>query len=130
MKQLCKDIRKFDRLIVYWGKDRRHDIPFLRARALTYNLDFPSYKEIIVNDVYDIIKNKLRLSRNRMQNACEHLGINAKTHPLKPKIWQRARAGCPKSLKYILAHNIEDVVSLEALWKKVKPFTRQPNTSI
>lgn len=130
MKRFCRDIRQFDRVIVYYGKDYRHDIPFLRTRCLTYELDFPSYKELRITDVYDIIRKKFKLHRNRLQTACEQFNIPCKAHPIIPKIWQRAKAGCPESLAYILQHNREDVVSLELLWNKVREFIRLTDTSI
>lgn len=130
LKQFVRDIRQFDRVVVYWGKDRRHDLPFLRTRAVTYGIDFPLYQEVKITDVYDIIKSKFKLSHNRLQNACEQFDIPCKTHPIKPKVWQTAKAGHPQSLRYIYDHNKEDVISLELLYDKVMPYVRQSNVSI
>jgi len=130
MKQLCKDIRKFHRLIVYWGTDAKFNIPFIRSRALKANLDFPLYREIYATDLHPIVRNKLRLHNNRLATACSFFGILAKSHPLKEKIWQKALAGDAKSLNYILKHNIEDVISTEKLYKKLIPYARKNNTSI
>lgn len=126
-----KDMSQFDRLIVYWGKDRRHDIPFLRTRALTMNLDFPIYHEQIVNDLYDIVKNKLRLGRNSLQAACIAMGIESKTHPISPKVWLSATMGRSKTaMRYILEHNREDVQSTQTLWRKLNRFSSNPKTSV
>jgi len=125
-----RDMRKFDRLIVFWGKDRRHDIPFLRTRAAYYDLEFPLYKELIVNDLWDICKNKLRLHSNRLQAACDFFDIPAKQHKLEPTQWQKAMAGDKKALAFILEHNREDVISTEALWKKIQKYSRNPDTTI
>lgn len=130
MSQLCKDIREYDRVVVYYGKDYRFDLPFIRTRAEKYGLDFPGYRELVVTDVYDMAKTKLRLHRNRLQNVCEHLGIESKGHPLKPEIWQRANAGEEKALDYILTHNIEDVYSLKAVFDKLLKYVRLARTSI
>lgn len=130
IKQLCIDIRKFDRIIVYFGKDYRFDIPFVRTRAIFHGLDFPKYKELIVNDLYDIVKKKLRLHRNRLETACEFFGIPCKQHRLDPNTWQKALAGDKKSLDWILEHNREDVTSTELLWKKLQDYVKNPNTSI
>lgn len=130
MEQLCKDIRKFERIIVYYGKNYRYDIPFLRTRALYYKLDFPTYSELIVNDLFDTVKSKLRLHRNRLETACEFFSIPCKGHRLNPIVWQRAQAGNKESLQWILEHNREDAISLELLWKKLNEFTSNPKTSI
>jgi len=122
VKDLVKDMRRFDRLIVYNGVDYRFDIPFARTRALRWGLDFPSYREIFVNDVYGTVKQKLRLSRKKLANACGLLDIPAKEHTGDPNIWMRAAVGDKEALDYILVHNIEDVQSLKELYHKVEKF--------
>jgi len=130
MKQFCEDIRNFDRIVVYWGKDWRFDIPYLRTRAVYHGIDFPKYKALVVNDLFDIVKKKLKLHRNRLETACEFFSIPCKGHRLDPNVWQRAMAGDKKSLLWILEHNREDVISTEILWKKLREFSNSPNTSI
>ena len=116
--------------MVFWGKDRRFDIPFLRTRALYWGLDFPDYKSLVVTDCYDIVKAKLRLHRNRLESVCDAFDIPSKEHRLTPEVWVRAMAGDKKSLDYILKHNREDVISLEAVWKKLERFARNSKVSI
>lgn len=130
--QYCiEDMAKFDRLVVYWGKDRRHDIPYTRTRALMMGLQFPMYQEQIVNDLYDVVKNKLKLGRNSLQSACTAFGIESKEHPITPDIWKKAIIGRDKkALSYILQHNVEDVIATELLHKKLRWFSSEPKTSI
>ena len=130
VKQLCKDIRKFDRIIVYWGKDRRHDIPFLRSRALFYGLDFPKYKDLYVTDLYDICKTKLSLNNYKMATACRFFEIPVKQHPYSPTIWNRAQSGHRPSLKIVAKHCKEDVDSTDLLTQKMIKFVRISKTSI
>jgi uncharacterized protein YprB with RNaseH-like and TPR domain len=124
------DILKFDRIVTYYGSDRRFDLPFVRTRAVHWNVPFPTYKSVKSTDVYSWVKAKLKLSRNRLQNACDFFGIPAKHHPLLADTWFKAMNGNPKALAYIKAHNEEDVVSLEALYLKLLPFTNLGNNSI
>jgi len=130
LKQLCVDIRKFDRIIVYWGKDRRHDIPFLRSRALLYGFDFPIYKSLYVTDLYDICKAKLSLNNYRMATACYFFEIPVKQHPYTPTVWNRAQSGHIPSLKTVSLHCKEDVDSTELLTQKLIRFVRISKTSI
>ena len=130
MSEFVKDINKFDRVVVYWGKDRRHDLPFLRTRCLKWHLDFPMYRDIYVTDVYDIVKAKLRLHRNRMENACEFLGIPAKEHRLDAEMWQKAKLGVKEALDYVWKHNYEDVVSLKKLHETLERFSASRKISI
>jgi uncharacterized protein YprB with RNaseH-like and TPR domain len=130
MKQFLSDIQDFDRLIGYYSKDYRFDVPFLRTRALRWDLDFPGWKEYLFTDVYDMVKAKLRLHRNRLETACLLLGIPAKQHRLDPEIWQKAQAGCSDSLNWIQKHCDEDVLSLEAVYNRLNKFTGSKKASI
>jgi len=130
VSDLVKDMRRFDRLVVYNGVDYRFDIPFARTRALRWGLDFPSYKEIVVNDVYGTVKQKLRLSRKKLANACGLLDIPVKQHPGDPNIWMRAAVGDREALDYVMIHNIEDVKSLKELYHRVEKFMMLGKRSI
>lgn len=128
MEDMVTDFKKYDRLVTYYGA--RFDMPFVRTRALKWNVEFPSYKELLHTDVYFIIKHKFKLRRSSLQVACEMFDIGAKHHPILPNIWQDAMAGDPKALDYVLTHNEEDVMSLEELYKKVKNFSPIKQSSI
>lgn len=124
-------MKKFDRLIVYWGRDRRFDIPFLRTRAVTMGIEFPLYQESLINDAYDIVKNKFKCGRNSLAAICKQLGIESKETPMSPEMWVKAVAGRDmESIEYILKHNEEDVISTEKLWDRISNFANTPNTSI
>lgn len=130
MKELCKTLKSFDRVVVHYGADHRFDIPFLRSRAMLYRLDFPLYKEVYVDDTWVISRNKLKLHSNRLETICQFLNIPAKGHRMEPLVWQKANAGHPASLKYIWEHNKEDVISLEAAWKRLSPYVAKVKRSI
>lgn len=130
LKELCVDLRKFHRIVVHWGIDRRFDLPFVRTRALKYGFEFPLYKEIYAEDTYSMAKAKLKLSRNRLENICDFFGIPSKEHKLNPNVWQKALAGDKKSLEYIWTHNKEDVVSLELVYEKLRGYTLKGKRSI
>jgi len=130
MKEFVLDIRKFDKVIVYWGKDRRHDIPFLRTRALKWKENFPMYGEVKLLDAYDIVRNKLSLHRRRLENIATFLKIPSKGHRLDSEMWQKAKLGNKKALDYVWLHNNEDVITLKKVWEIVEKFTASRKTSI
>jgi len=130
VQELYEDIIQFSRIVVYWGKDRRHDIPFLRTRALANGARFPIYKEVFVTDLYDIVKGKLRLHRNRLENAAQFMKVPAKQHRMDEEIWGKAKLGDKKALQWIWLHNKEDVVTTWEVYQKLRIFVREPNTSI
>ena len=132
IQQFCKDIIKYDKIVVYFGKDGkyRHDFPFLRTRAVYWGVtDFPVWKRLKVQDVYDIIKLKFKLARSSQFNACRLFGCKPGNNPVNPKIWQSALSGDKKALKYVTTHNADDVKDLEKLWKKVVQYKETTTTT-
>lgn len=127
-EQFLEDIGKFDRLVTYYGTG--YDVPFLRTRCLHWNLDFPPMGTLFHTDLYYTVRNKMRLYRNRLEAACDSLGIESKGHRLNPKVWMDAQTGDAKAIAYVLKHNVEDVASLEALWDRLHGHFRRTKTSV
>jgi uncharacterized protein YprB with RNaseH-like and TPR domain len=130
VKEMIASLLKFDRIVGHYIRDRRFDLPFVRSRALKWGIDFPEYRALKVTDTYDLAKNKLCLHSNRLEAICQHLGIPSKGHRQEPDIWQRAQAGEKSALKFTWDHNVEDVISTEAVWKRLNKFSLKRNTSI
>ena len=128
MEEAVAHILGFNRICTYYGS--RFDIPFLRARALYHGLDFPLYKEVYHTDVYYMAKNRLCISRKRLETVCDFLGIPAKAHKLNQVMWLKALGGNPKALDFIWKHNTEDVISLEQVWKRLDSYCQPTNRSI
>ena len=126
-KQLVKDLSKFQRIITYYGS--RFDIPFIRSKALHWKIKFPKYKYIEHVDVYYMVRHKLKLTRNTLENACRFLHINGKNH-IDLEIWIKAVTGDRKSLDYIFKHNKYDVDILEKLYDKLVDFSMKTKRSI
>jgi len=134
VKEFLEAIKDFRILCGYYSTG--FDMPYIRAKALHYGLDFPGYEltqrydgkyfvkpEIIHWDLYYVVRNKLRLSRNSLWNATRFLGIEGKT-PIDRDVWMRAKYGDPEALEEVLEHNIADVVITEKLWKRLQPFQK------
>lgn len=124
----CIDCMKaFSIIITYNGTN--FDIPFLRAKALHYGLDFPAYSDLYHFDIYYLVKSKLNLSRKSLDNACDFLGIKGKT-PIDKDIWRAAKYGDAVAIQGVLSHNIPDVEILEQLHNKLEPFQKFTKKSI
>jgi len=130
VSEMCRDLKKFHRVVVHYGGDRRFDCPFARTRALKHGCDFPLFKDIYVSDTWLMAKNKLKLRSNKLGVICEFFGITAKQHPLTPDVWQMACAGDKKSLGYIWTHNQEDVDSMAKVYYLLKDYTARNKVSI
>lgn len=127
VKSLIKAMEQFD--VIYTYNGCRFDIPFIRTRALMIGVDFPVYKQITHQDLYFAVRSRLKLNYNSLENACRALGIKGKTR-IDNEFWIRATSGDTKALKYILDHNKGDVIILEAIHEKLKPYIRFTNRSI
>ena len=130
VRQCCEDMKKFDTLVVYYGKDtggkyQRHDIPFVRTRALNWGLNtFPKDRNLIIIDIYDAVKAVTKQKSNSMRSICRLLKIPCKETELDWVMWQRARDGEDKALRYVLKHNAEDVVSTELVFDEIYPYKK------
>ena len=125
VQDLINDLRKFKRVYTYYGADGRGlDVPFSRTRALQHGLEFLPYGLLQHCDIYYIARSKLKLSHRRLDNVCDLLGIEGKTH-LDPKTWILATTGNQKALDYVLDHNEKDVLILERAHKKIEMYAAQ-----
>jgi len=128
VKKCIEDMRKFDRIITYYGT--RMDMPFLRTRAVALGLDFPEYGEINHLDLYFLVKNKFKLSSNRLDNVCRTLFGQTKKTRLTGEYWIKALQEDKVALDYILDHCQKDVLELKKLYYKIISFKRPSDLSI
>lgn len=124
-KEFIEEASKYKILVGYYSS--RFDLAFMRSKALYHRLDFPGYGEVFQWDLYYTIRDKLALSRNSLDNACDYLGIQGKT-PLNRGVWRKAKYGDPESLKLVLTHCEYDVIISEELHNRVD-FIRKWNKS-
>lgn len=128
LKDLVTDILKFDRIVTWYGA--KFDIPFIRTRCLYHKIPFPVFGERMHTDAYLIAKHKLKMHSNRLGAVAPFLGIPAKGHPLNPEVWLKALSGHKEALRFILTHNIEDIVSLRDTWHRINHYIRLTKTSL
>jgi len=127
VRECISNIGKFNLIITYYGT--KFDLPFIRSRALYWGIEFPKFGSHNHKDCYYMIKNRLCIHRNRMEDAARLLGIEGKTH-IDGYYWITALTGNSKALGYILDHNKADVEVLEKVYNKVKDFSKNVSKSI
>ena len=133
VRQCVEDIQKFGRVITFYGS--RFDLPFLRSRAVYWNIPFPKYQDICQTDVYYIVRNRFKLNRNSLESACNFLlpeevqKKHEKTHYGRDH-WLWAMQGKKESLDYIIEHCRHDVLMLEDLYYVVEDYARRTDISI
>ena len=123
-----RDMKRFDRLVTWYGTG--FDLKFTRTRAVICGVPFPSYAELKHTDLYYLVRNRFKLTSNRLENACRALlGSTDKTH-VDPAIWRMAGRGDQKAIGYILTHNEFDVLDLEKIYHKVIGYGKKTDVSI
>lgn len=112
LKQLMSDIADIDYLVGHWfiGK-KRHDIPFIRTRMAINKLSgFPKHKMVRYGDTQRMSAQLHRLRNNGLGTLADAYELVVQKTPVKVKEWKKARMYAdPKSIRYILKHNIHDV---------------------
>lgn len=121
ISELIEEMSKYKILVGYYSD--RFDIPYIRAKALHYGLEFPGYGDLFTWDLYFTVKSKLKISRRSLDNVCDYLRISGKT-PIDKEVWRRAKYGDETALKTVLSHNKADVNITEQLHDKLS-FTRK-----
>lgn len=127
LKNLLSILIKYKIIVTYYGDG--FDIPFIRTRALIHGLTFPAYGELYTFDLYWTVKNKLKLTSNSLDSACNALGIEGKNH-IDWKTWNKAAVGNKEALAEVLFHNQEDVIILEQLHERILPFRKWIKKSV
>lgn len=121
-KELCKQIRavlsEADMLVTYNGI--KCDVPFIQTRLLHHKLD--PLPPIAHKDVYYTAKFKLKLSRNRLYDVENFLGLKDKKTPVKLYKWLQALVGNKQAQNEILHHCKQDVLVLEQAYLKLRPL--------
>lgn len=127
VQSLIKEMKQYTVLIGYYSTG--FDLPYIRTRAMKYNLHFPYFGQIAHIDVFYHIRSKMRLFRNSLSSATEFLDIAGKTH-LDFTYWYLASMGDQKSMKELLHHNKEDVIILEQLHDRIAPYCKFTKKSV
>ena len=121
VESFINKLQEYSIIIGYYSS--MFDLPFMRSKSLYYNIDFPHYSSIYHWDLYYTVRNKLHLSRNSLDNVCNYLGIDGKTH-IDKNIWRLAKYGDNEALDYVLEHNKYDVIITEQLHNRLE-FSRK-----
>ena len=119
----------------FGSHNSRFDLPFLRSRAVYWEIPFPHYHDLLHTEVYYIIRNKFKLHRNSLESACNFL-LPEKVQESHPKSrwgrdhWVWAMQGKKESLDFMIHHCRNDVKMLEDLYYVVMDYTQRRDTSI
>jgi len=135
VKAFFDDLKKYeiDLLIghyaIGWNK---HDLPFLRSRALLMKMEdiLPKYRAIKYGDTWKMAHTTIKVHSYRLDS----IGVVTQAASKKTRIeeleWQLAKYGDKKGLDYVMDHNIKDVWLTYQVHKKIERFAAIPSTYV
>lgn len=105
------------------------DIPKLNTRFLQYGMNPPAPYEVI--DTLAHLKKRFKFSSNRLNYVNAVLGLDVKVDTGGFDLWARCMEGDSDALQSMEKYNIQDVVILEDLYLKLRPWIKpHPNVSL
>lgn len=126
-------VRLFDEAdIVIAHNGRRFDGPYIMGKALTHGITPPSpYKWV---DTLDVARKEFRFVHNSLEGLAKVLGCHEKdAHKKFPgfELWLECLRGNDEAWAEMEHYNIQDVVVLEEIYLKMRPWIKNhPNIGI
>lgn len=107
----------------------RFDLPTILGRGVVHGLTPPSPYKIV--DTCLVARKELRMAHNSLAGLCEELGLPRKQeHKEFPgfELWLECLRGNDAAWKEMQEYNVADILSLEALYLRLRPYMRyHPN---
>lgn len=107
-----------DIVVHYYGK--RFDIPHLNREFVELGLNPPSpYRQV---DLKQVVAKQFKFASNKLQHVSTKLGLEGKTPHTGFQLWLDCIAGDEKAWRLMKKYNKQDVVLLEELFERIKPW--------
>lgn len=117
LKKLHKALETADAVVAHNGDS--FDIPWLMARFIVQG--FAPAKPVIQIDTKKIAKDKFYFNNNRLDYLGRYLGLGKKIKT-DYDLWLEAMRGSKDHLRKMVAYNTQDVLLLEKVYLKLRPF--------
>lgn len=127
LREAHKLLHECDAVVTYNGD--KFDLPTLRKEFLIDKLLPPSPFKTI--DLYRVMRSEFRFASNKLDHVLQELGIGAKTQHEGHEMWTKCMAGDDEAWERMREYNINDVVQMEPLYERVRPWIRvHPNAGV
>lgn len=118
LEKLWKLMDEADVVIGHNGD--KFDIPKINTRFIKNGFMPPSpYRTV---DTLKIAKRHFRFTSNKLDYLGDFLGVGRKIDTGGFELWERCYKGENKALKEMLDYNLQDVLLLEDVYDKLKPY--------
>lgn len=127
VQSMFKLLDEADVVVAHYGK--KFDLPTIIGRGVVHGFTPPS--PYIVVDTKEVASREFRLVSNSLANLCEEFGLPLKSdHKKFPgfELWLGCLRGDNEAWQEMKEYNIADVISLEHLYLRLRPYIRNhPN---
>lgn len=124
LEKISKVFENTDCVVTHNGK--RFDWKFIQTRLLKHGL--PPIPKIIHIDTCSIAKSHLLAFNNRLQTLAKFMTSEEKLENGGWELWVKVLQRDKKSMELMTKYCKQDVIALEAVFKKLRPFINQmPN---
>ena len=111
-----------DAVVHYNGT--KFDMPTLNKEFLVHKMTPPPpIKQI---DLLRVVKSQFRFPSNKLDYVAQRLGLGKKKDHEGHTLWIKCMNGDKKAWATMESYNIQDVILLEKLYKKLLPWVKQP----
>jgi uncharacterized protein YprB with RNaseH-like and TPR domain/predicted RNA-binding Zn-ribbon protein involved in translation (DUF1610 family) len=120
-------LEEADAVVHYNGT--KFDIPTLNKEFLLHDLTPPApYKQI---DLLRVARSQFKFPSNKLDYVSNALGLGKKTKHIGHELWIQCMANNPEAWKMMEEYNIQDVILLEKVYGKLKPWIKNhPNQNL
>lgn len=131
VSSLCNLLDEADIFVAHFGS--KFDLPKIKARALVHGIKPPSPVKII--DTKVVASKEFNFPSNSLEYLSEVLGcsVKKKSHAKFPGfvLWTECLKGNQEAWKEMKEYNIDDVLSLEEIYLKMRPWiSNHPNVAL
>lgn len=120
-------VEEADVVVHYNGNN--FDMPTLNQEWL--GMGWPPPAPYIQIDLLRAVRGRFRFPSNKLSYVAERLGLGGKVSHKGMELWRECMAGVPESWEVMKAYNIQDVVLLENLYARLKPWiVNHPNQAL
>ena len=125
--ELWQVLQDADIVIAHNGQ--AFDVKKANARFAFYKLPPPSAYHMI--DTRTLARKYFKFESNKLDELCKYLGIGGKMETGGFQLWLDCMAGNKQAWKKMLAYNKHDIVLLENIYNRLRPWmTNHPNVNV
>lgn len=126
LKRIHQLLDAADAVVTYNGN--KFDLPVLNKEFFLHGFSPPApYKSV---DLYKTVRSKFRFVSNKLDYVCQQLKLGKKVDT-DFSLWVRCMEKDPDAWKVMEDYNTNDVLLLESLYDKIKPWIKgHPNHSV